>query len=85
MPHGRRRSHDELAIAMNLYCRLPFGRLHQRNPIIIDVAKGLGRTPGSMAMKLCNLVSLDPTHRQRDIRLGYASCDQPLAAGLPSL
>ena len=51
---------DQALIALNLYCQLPFGRLHYRNPAIIEVAGRLGRTPGSLAMKLTNLASLDP-------------------------
>ena len=51
---------DQVLIALNLYCQLPFGRLHYRNPEIIEVAAKLGRTPGSLAMKLSNLASLDP-------------------------
>ncbi len=39
---------------------LPFGKLHQRNPQIIALAEALGRTPGSVALKLVNLASLDP-------------------------
>jgi putative restriction endonuclease len=59
---------------MNLYCRTPFGRLDQRNPDIIELAKKLGRTPGSAAMKLNNLASLDPALKARSIRgLGNAS------------
>ena len=59
---------DELLVAMNLYCRLPFGRLHQRNREIITVAEALGRTPGSLAMKLCNLASFDPVLRARGVK-----------------
>jgi putative restriction endonuclease len=33
-----------------------------------DYAKLLDRTPGSVAMKLVNFASLDPTHKQRGIR-----------------
>lgn len=51
---------DQVLIALNLYCQLPFGRLHYRNPEIIEIAAKLGRTPGSLAMKLTNLASLDP-------------------------
>lgn len=51
---------DEVLIALNLYCQLPFGKLHQSNPLIIKVAEMLDRTPGSVAMKLSNLASLDP-------------------------
>jgi hypothetical protein len=61
-------SRDELLIAFNLYCRMPFGRMHQRNPTIIAVAKYLGRTPGSVAMKLCNFASFDTSLQARGVR-----------------
>lgn len=59
---------DELIIAMNLYCKLPFGQLDHRTPIIIKIAKLLGRTPSSLAMKLVNFASLDPVQKARGIR-----------------
>lgn len=59
---------DELLLVMNLYCRLPFGRLHRRNPEVIAMAKVIGRTPSSVAMKLGNLASLDPAHRERGVK-----------------
>jgi hypothetical protein len=43
-----------------LYCQLPFGRLHQRNPEIIQLAGLISRTPSALAMKLVNFASLDP-------------------------
>ena len=55
-------------IALNLYCKLPFGKLHRGNPVIIQVAERMGRTAGSLAMKLCNFASLDPVLRARGIR-----------------
>ena len=58
---------DELLLAMNLYCRTPFGRMDKRNPEIIALATALGRTPSSVGMKLCNLASLDPNERARGI------------------
>jgi len=51
--------HD-LIIAFNLYCQLPFGKIHSRNPVIIQVSKQLNRTPSSLAMKMLNFASLDP-------------------------
>ena len=60
-------THDELVIAMNVYARLPFGQLHSRQPFIIEVASKLNRTPGSLAMKLCNFASFDPQLRARGI------------------
>lgn len=51
---------QQLLVAFSLYCRLPFGRLHQRNPEIIKFAEAIGRSPSAMAMKLTNIASLDP-------------------------
>jgi putative restriction endonuclease len=46
--------------ALHIYLQLPFGQLHQRNPKIKQLAQWIGRTPGSIALKLVNLASLDP-------------------------
>ncbi len=51
---------EQLKLAFHLYCQLPFGRLHSRNPEIIQLAKLIGRTSGAVAMKLVNFASLDP-------------------------
>ena len=51
---------EQLLVAFDLYCRLPFGRLHGRNPEIVEVANAIGRTPSALAMKLGNIASLDP-------------------------
>ncbi len=59
---------DELIIAMNLYCKLPFGKLHQKTPIIVEIAEKIGRTPGSLAMKLVNFASLDPVQQARGVK-----------------
>lgn len=53
-------SRDELLVALHLYRTEQFGRLHERNPRIIDLAKRLGRTPGAVNMKANNFASLDP-------------------------
>lgn len=58
---------DETLVALNLYCRLPFGRLHARNPEIIEAAVALGRTPGAIAMKCCNLATFDSALRARGV------------------
>ena len=54
-------SREELLVAFNIYCKTPFGKLHSRNPDIVRVAAILGRTPSSLAMKLVNFASLDPS------------------------
>lgn len=65
---------DQLLIAFNLYCRIPFGQLHSHNPEIISVAQKLGRTPGALAMKLVNFASFDPIHKKRNVKgLGHAA------------
>ena len=51
---------EQLKLAFHLYCQLPFGKLHSRNPEIIKLSKLIGRTPGAVAMKLVNFASLDP-------------------------
>jgi putative restriction endonuclease len=64
----KRWTRDELLVALNLYHKLRFGQLHQRQPVIIDLAERLGRTPSSVAMKLSNLASLDPVLKLRGIK-----------------
>jgi len=59
---------EHTLIALNLYCKLPFGQLHRSNPIIIEVAAKMGRNANSLAMKLCNFASLDPVQRARGIK-----------------
>lgn len=50
---------DQQLLALNLYLSLPFGRLSKGTPEVIAVAKKIGRTPSSVAMKACNFASLD--------------------------
>jgi len=59
---------DELTLAINLYTKLLFGQIHQGNPLIIELANLIGRTPGSVALKLVNFASLDPVLKQRSIK-----------------
>ena len=70
IPEGTRVdwSHDHLLIVCGQYFTLPFGQMHRRNPRIIELARLLGRTPSSVAMKLVNLASLDPAHQARGIK-----------------
>lgn len=64
---ARRWTEHELLIAMNLYCRLPFGQLRHGNPLVVAVAERLKRTPSSVSMKLCNLASFDPALQARGV------------------
>lgn len=58
---------QELILALNLYLKLPFGKLHSRTPEIIHLADLIDRTPSSVAMRLNNFASVDPYHQQRGI------------------
>lgn len=51
---------EQLKLAFHLYCQLPFGKLHSRNPEIKHLAQLIGRTADAVAMKLVNFASLDP-------------------------
>ena len=59
---------EHLLIALNLYCKLPFGSFDRDNAVVKEVASKLGRTSNSLAMKLCNLASLDPVQRSRGVK-----------------
>ena len=56
---------EELIAAFNLYCQLPFGKLHKTTPQIIQLARLLERTPSSVGMKLVNFASCDHGQRPR--------------------
>lgn len=60
MPRSINWTRPETLAALHIYLQLPFGQLHQRNPKIKQLAGWIGRTPGSVALKLVNLASLDP-------------------------
>ena len=51
---------EQLKLTFNLYCQLPFGKLHSRTTEIKRLAKLIRRTPDAVAMKLVNFASFDP-------------------------
>jgi putative restriction endonuclease len=69
MKQGQRLwTRDELLLALNLYCKIPFGKIHKGNPEVITLASLINRTPSSVALKLVNFASLDPVLKQRGIQ-----------------
>jgi putative restriction endonuclease len=54
---------EELVLAFNLYCKLPYGQFNNRNADIKTLADLIKRTPGAVAYKLVNFVSLDPKQK----------------------
>ena len=65
--NGIKWSREETILAYDLYCRTPFSKIHQRNPEIIELAKLLGRTPGSVGLKMHNLAHYDPELQKRNV------------------
>ena len=63
----RQWSRTELLLAFNLYCKTPFGKIHIRNPQIIELAALLGRTPSAVSWKLANFSRLDTALKARNI------------------
>jgi predicted restriction endonuclease len=51
---------EQVLAGLYIYLQLNYGQLHARNPKIKELAAWIGRTANSVALKLCNLASLDP-------------------------
>lgn len=60
MAAGSAWSREELVLALNLYNRTPFGRMHLSNPDVVALADLIGRSPSSVALRLANFAHLDP-------------------------
>ena len=58
---------EELIVAFNLYCKIPFGRIHIRNPLVIELAQAIRRTPSAVSWKLANFARLDPALKNRNL------------------
>ncbi|MXX99610.1 MAG: HNH endonuclease [Chloroflexi bacterium] len=56
---GLRWSRKDLLVAFALYCKTPFGKIHARNPEIIELSNAIARTPSALCMKMLNFASLD--------------------------
>lgn len=46
---------EELKMAINVYCKIPFIKARKSSPEIIKWAKIIGRSPGGLYTKICNL------------------------------
>lgn len=55
---------EELFLVFNLYCKLPYGNFNVSSKDVKELAKLIGRTPGAVAYKLVNFVSLDPKQKE---------------------
>ena len=60
-------SREEHILAFNLYCKVPFSKINASYPPVKVLASILGRTNGSVAMKLANFARLDPALKAKNI------------------
>lgn len=58
---------EEVIVALNVYCKIPFKSSSARNPIVKKYAELLGRTPAALNLKIGNLGSFDPVLRAKGI------------------
>lgn len=59
---------EELIVAFNLYCKIPFSKINYKHKDIIELATAIGRTPSAVAWKLVNFASLDSSLAKRGIK-----------------
>lgn len=57
----------ELLKVLALYCQIPFGTMHAKNPKVIELSVRLERTPSAVALKLVNFASFDPLLQRRGV------------------
>lgn len=55
---------DEMILALDLYFKLPFGRLNSTTPEVKKLAELIGRTNNSVALRLVNYAACDPYIRE---------------------
>lgn len=61
-------SRNEHIVAFNLYCKIPFTKINASYRPVKELAKIIGRTDGSVAMKLANFARLDPALQARNVK-----------------
>ncbi len=58
---------EQLIVALNVYCKIPFKNSSARHPMIKEYAQLIGRTPAALNLKIGNLGSFDPVLREKGI------------------
>jgi len=66
--YGERWDREELILAFDLYCRIPFNKTKANNPEVIELGKILRRSPASVARKLGNFGSFDPELKKLQVK-----------------
>jgi hypothetical protein len=65
--YGEAWTRDELILAFELYCRIPFRLTKANNPDVQKLASMIQRSPASVARKLGNFGAFDPQLQKQDI------------------
>lgn len=65
--YGKAWTREELILAFELYCRIPFQQTKTSNPEVQALAGRLDRSPASVARKLGNFGAFDPELRRQKI------------------
>ena len=65
--YGTPWTREELILAFDLYCRIPFRKTKASNPEVQRLAALINRTPASVARKLGNFGAFDPELKKRNI------------------
>lgn len=74
MAAGKLWNREELILAFNLYCKIPFGKMHRSNSKVIELSQIINRTPSAIARKLGNFARFDPALQARGIKgLGHGA------------
>lgn len=60
-------SREDLILAFDLYCRIPFRKTKASNPDVQQMASLIHRSPASVARKLGNFGSFDPELKKKGI------------------
>lgn len=60
MKKGTLWTRDEYIVVLNLYYKLPFGKLNRGTKEVKELAALMGRTNNSVAMRLSNFAACDP-------------------------
>lgn len=59
---------DEMILVLNLYLKIPFGKMDARNPEVKRMAKLIGRSANAVALRLVNYAACDPKLKSRGIK-----------------
>lgn len=77
MPRNDKWTREQLIMALNVYCKIPFKDVKESHPIIQKYAPLIGRTPVALKMKVGNFGRFDPILRSKGIvGLGHGGKDE---------